>query len=493
MNQIKLSSSEDKTSLENIKKFKNSSPLKISNNISKISIIKLSVILPVFNVENYLVQCLDSIVNQTLREIEIICVNDGSTDKSPLILEDYAKKDNRIRIINQKNTGSGVARNLGIKHVKGEYIGFVDSDDYIDVNMFEKLYKNAKLNDADVVMCPMCIISETEEKFTTDELKALKYYDLDCFSKDFDNKVFDYKDTRDFIFSIAVNAYNKIYRTEFINKINAKFAEGMIFQDNIFFYQTYLHARRMSLIRDFLYFHRINRAGSAIANKGNGFYDIIKIHNMIKKIFESLPNFDYYKTDLINKKIISTIFRYSQVSENYKPEFFKLIKQDFKKMKLMDKELDSLNKLSKNHYFNIMNSNSFIEFDLRCEIRVLSYKNNDLKNQNNKLANINSEISLDNDVLLENVSQLRLDKEHLQENVCELQADNDGLLESVSELRLDKDHLRENVIQLQRDNDQLLKNNKQLQTNLDIKIKEIKEYQSGYGFVKYKIKNLKRN
>ena len=462
MNQIESSSLEDKKPNANNKILKNSTPLKIPD-------IKVSVILPVYNVEKYLSQCLDSIINQTLKEIEIICVNDGSTDKSPLILEEYAKKDDRIIIINQENAGSGVARNLGIKHVKGEYIGFVDSDDYIDVNMFEKLYKNAKLNNTDIVMCPMCIISETGVTFTTEELKALKYYDLDCFSEDFDNKVFDHEETRDFIFSIAVNAYNKIYRTEFVNKINAKFAERMIFQDNIFFYQTYIHARRVSLIRDFLYFHRINRIGSAISNKGTGFYDIIEIHNMIKKIFEKLPNFDDYKTDLLNNKIIGIIFRYSQVSPDHKKEFFKLIKRDFRKIKLNDNDLDNLTKIANDHYFNIIKSNSYMEFDLRCEIRILSYKNNNLNNQNKKIANINNklestnkelkasfkELHLNNDHLKEEVNELKSDKVELGKVITQLNFDKDELRENISQLNLDKVELRENISQLNLDNDHL--------------------------------------
>jgi len=329
--------------------------------------IKVSIIMPVYNVEDYLRQCLDSIINQTLEEIEIICINDGSTDNSLQILEEYAKKDNRIIIINQKNSGSGVARNIGIKHVKGEYIGFVDSDDYIDITMFEKLYKNAKLNDTDIVMCPILIISENEEGLTNDDLKIFPYYNLDCFSNYFDNKIFDYKETRDFIFLVAVNAYNKIYRTTFIKKINAKFVEGLIFQDNIFFYQTYLKARSMSLIRDFLYFHRIHRTGSVQTDKGKGFYDYIKIQNMIIKIFESLPNFDDYKIELLNKKIIGIIFRYSLVSNKHRAEFFKLIKQDFKKMKLTNNELDVLPRQAKKYYLNVISSNSHIEFESRWD------------------------------------------------------------------------------------------------------------------------------
>ena len=102
--------------------------------------VKISIIVPVYNTEPYLEQCLDSIINQTLEDIEIICVNDGSTDNSLSVLEEYASKDNRIKIINQENEGPGFARNNGLKSVNGEYVLFVDSDDWIELNTCEALY-----------------------------------------------------------------------------------------------------------------------------------------------------------------------------------------------------------------------------------------------------------------------------------------------------------------------------------------------------------------
>ena len=116
--------------------------------------VKVSIIVPVYNVEKYLRQCVDSIVNQSLKEIEIICINDGSTDNSLQILEGYAQRDKRIKIINKRNEGLSTARNTGMEYATGEYIGFVDSDDFINEKMYENLYKNAKSNKSDIVMCP---------------------------------------------------------------------------------------------------------------------------------------------------------------------------------------------------------------------------------------------------------------------------------------------------------------------------------------------------
>ena len=102
---------------------------------------KVSIIVPVYNVEKYLERCLDSLINQTLTNIEIVCINDGSTDNSGKILDDYAAKDNRIKVIHQNNAGQAVARNNGLKIANGNYINFVDSDDWVDLDFIEKLYK----------------------------------------------------------------------------------------------------------------------------------------------------------------------------------------------------------------------------------------------------------------------------------------------------------------------------------------------------------------
>jgi glycosyltransferase involved in cell wall biosynthesis len=112
---------------------------------------KVSVIVPIYNVEKYLRQCLDSVVNQTLRDIEIICVNDGSPDKCPQIADEYAARDDRIIVIHQPNGGYGVAVNKGIAAATGEYVAIVEPDDFIDSNMYQTLYETAKKNNTDVV------------------------------------------------------------------------------------------------------------------------------------------------------------------------------------------------------------------------------------------------------------------------------------------------------------------------------------------------------
>ena len=129
---------------------------------------KVSVIVPLYNVEDYLKRSLDSLVNQTLKDIEIILVDDCSTDKSLKIAKEYSKNDKRIKVINSKeNQGAAAARNKGLDIAKGEYIGFIDADDYIDLNYYEELYKKAKEDDYDIVKCQRVTIDKQKRKISS--------------------------------------------------------------------------------------------------------------------------------------------------------------------------------------------------------------------------------------------------------------------------------------------------------------------------------------
>ena len=152
----------------------------------------ISVIVPVYNVENYLVKCLDSIINQTLTDIEIICVNDGSTDNSRQILENYKRKDSRIKIIDKQNGGLSSARNVGYKYSTGEYISYIDSDDWVDLTMLEKMYKNIKKHDCEISICAVHQYDDTKKEICEPQ----KYFSLEAFDETFDCILRQYDKTR---------------------------------------------------------------------------------------------------------------------------------------------------------------------------------------------------------------------------------------------------------------------------------------------------------
>ena len=128
---------------------------------------KVSIVVPIYNVEKYLKQCIESIINQTLQDIEIILVDDGSPDNCPQICDEYAKKDSRIKVVHKKNGGLSSARNAGIEVATGDFIGFVDSDDYIELDMYEKMYNIAKENHVDFVVSDYYKVSDKGKIITT--------------------------------------------------------------------------------------------------------------------------------------------------------------------------------------------------------------------------------------------------------------------------------------------------------------------------------------
>jgi len=200
----------------------------------------VSVIVPVYNVEKYLRQCLDSVVNQTLKDIEIICVNDGSTDKSAEILEEYA---DRVTIVNQKNAGLSGARNTGIKHATGEYIGFVDSDDFVAPDFFEKLYAAAAKYNADIALTNICRPSGRAVK-----LKSLK-----------EEKLFTEMQDRINAASIPTSNYvwNRIYRKEILQH---EFVLGRYFEDMEWSIKTIYAAKSLVTVPGTAYYYRKNPA-----------------------------------------------------------------------------------------------------------------------------------------------------------------------------------------------------------------------------------------
>lgn len=182
---------------------------------------KISVIIPVYNIEKYLARCLDSVISQTLKDIEIICVNDGSTDNSANILSVYAEKDERIKIITQSNAGISEARNIGIQKASGEFIGFVDSDDFIEKDFYEKLYTSAIKNNADIACSS--VIRENEKK-----KKILIEYKKEQVATSTKEK-FE-------LAHIPEHCYiwNKIYNREKLLNSNIKFIKGLVYEDIIY-------------------------------------------------------------------------------------------------------------------------------------------------------------------------------------------------------------------------------------------------------------------
>lgn len=283
----------------------------------------ISVIIPVYNVEEYLHDCLISVLNQSFQDFEIICVEDCSTDNSLEILENFAEIDNRITIIkNEKNSSLGFSRNVGLKYAKGEYILFLDSDDWLDFKTLEILYKTAKTNELDVLMFKAINFDDEKKVFYRD-----KYYSMEFMEKYLD-KVFNYKNlTSEEIVKIVVSAWNKLYLKSFLIENNLKFPSGLIHEDNPFFYEMLYKAKKISLIDNYFY-NRRRRMGSITTRKGKELLDVIEI--IKRSIIIALDNIDVYephKTAILNRMFNSLKFKYKQIDEEYKEEYYNNARQ----------------------------------------------------------------------------------------------------------------------------------------------------------------------
>ena len=239
---------------------------------------KLSIIVPVYNVEKYLPKCLESLIKQTLKDIEIICVNDGSMDNSLAILKEFASKDSRIRIIDNQHQGVAKTRNTGIEQSTGEYIGFVDSDDYIDIDFFEKLYNSATKSNSDIAIASILkhknFFNIYNAKYTKEET-AITIQD----------KIKLCEDKKHFFFY----AWNKIYHSGFIKENNIKFSEGQIYEDVMFAIKALYYSNKIISVYGTKY-HYIEHENSLTKYKdktGEKEHDLIKAYSELQEFCNS--------------------------------------------------------------------------------------------------------------------------------------------------------------------------------------------------------------
>ena len=290
---------------------------------------KLSVVIPCCNVEKYLHQCLDSVINQTLRELEIICVNDGSKDSTLSIIEEYAAKDTRIRIIDKPNGGYGESMNRGFDLATGEYIGIIESDDYAELDMFEKLYTCAKEHDLDVVKSGFFYyFSKPEERNTPNPIASrVTSSRTFCPSTDFKSKM----EMVDF-FNIKPTIWSAIYRKDFIRSNNIRFHEtpGASYQDASFNFKVWTCAKRVRLMEEcFLHYRQDNEASSI--NSPGKVYCICDEYDEMARFLDTRPlEKGILEPVMIRIKYDSYNWNYERLAEPLQAEFIQRFHDDFK-------------------------------------------------------------------------------------------------------------------------------------------------------------------
>lgn len=289
----------------------------------------LSIIVPVYNSEKYLKKCLNSIVYQTYTNIEIICVNDGSTDESSKIIEEFKSKDKRIKVINQENRGLAEARNTGIKNIKGEFVAFLDSDDWLQEDFYKLLISRICQDNSDIA------VGEThyyyDDKISKNEW--VNYYNF----KNDKLIIKNVEDKQNLIYSCA--CWNKVYRTSLIKDNDLWFPKGLYIEDVPFTFTAICLSKKVSLVHNaILYYRQHNESIMSKIFSFQRIFDIFEIYKICDKLLDSMKldkelkiKYNYI---LDNFKIFNLNGYYLACNKKYKKKFRKEFILILKKMNI---------------------------------------------------------------------------------------------------------------------------------------------------------------
>ena len=317
---------------------------------------KVSVIVPVYNVEPYIRQCLESLCAQTLREIEIILIDDGSTDRSGAICQEYAARDSRIMVLRQPNGGQSAARNAGLQIARGEYIGFADPDDWCDHQMYARLYQHAREHDSDMVFCGAQVYDESLGQFVN---KGNDWFAR--LGAQFDHRSFCHADTAPFLFELSVALCTKFFKRSFLEQHTIRFLQGLVFEDVAFFYQTYLQARRVAVLRQVLYCYRIERAGSTTTTATEKWLGLHEIFAKTLAIFKSTGHYDMYRGALLPHIYSTLLWRLRRIDDRSLAETYFARSREFLRT-LADEDWSAAPPRFRKRYMKFISRETFQHF-----------------------------------------------------------------------------------------------------------------------------------
>ena len=286
--------------------------------------VKVSVLVPIYNVEEFLPECLDSLVRQTLKDIEIICINDGSRDSSLDIIKEYAKKDSRIVVINKKNSGYGDSMNRGLAKASGEYVGIVESDDFIDRDAFEKMYELAKKHDVEIVKG-----NYYEYYGDGGQDKVVR----ELFSPGITNRVIDPRVDRE-VFYQPPSIWAAIYKRTFLadNGIDFLPSPGAAYQDAGFSFKTWAMARRVYIINRAFLHYRQDNANSSVKDSGK-VYCVKDEHDSIEKFLIEKKLMDELGSVAFACRFGSYVWNLDRLKFRLAMEFARTAIKDYKRAK----------------------------------------------------------------------------------------------------------------------------------------------------------------
>lgn len=330
---------------------------------------KVSIIIPVYNADEFLKRCIDSVINQSLEDIEIICINDGSYDRSLDILNDFRNKDFRVNVFSQKNSGAGLARNSGIEKAKGEYVLFVDSDDFIEPNMCEELYNHAKYLDSDLVL-----FDATEHNLNNESRNRI-YFPNNSFNENYNEFTFDYGFNKKLVLNHFLVVWSKMYKTDLVK--NIEFQDIPIFEDVSFHVKSMLLSNKISYFPN-LFYHYMKLNTKSEQNFKVKTDKSLCLIDVFKEIYVFLIEKGYFNEFQINFLIF--IFNesrnlFDKIDRDYKLILFENIKLFYNSLNINLDLLDEVPFDLSEFFLNILNSENYFEFQCLQEYSNIKLNN----------------------------------------------------------------------------------------------------------------------
>lgn len=380
----------------------------------------ISVLIPVYNSSEFLYDSIPTVLNQTFKDIELVIVDDGSTDNSLEILEDFAKKDGRIKIFTKENGGSASSRNMALKQASGKYIAFFDPDDYMSPNLLELAYDNITRNNTDMVMFKGDLFNEDGNII---ENMGFNKLDYDIKIKDYENFTFNYLDFKPWVLNRDFAPWGKVYKKEFLDSYDDfVFDEGVAFEDVPFHIKAMLRAKDISFVNEFLYHWRSDNPKS-VSKTPEFCYDIFKIMDII---YELLNREGIYEEFELEYNIFQIGHGFTYILWVNSEDYFSIIKDRVSKIKI--EFVNEMNEKLRNQHKLIVTSENLEDFKLNS----ISYYSNKIVDLNNK---VNS-LQRDKSKLKSKLKKLKKENDKLKSDMGKLMDDNN---ESKKELKKSQD------------------------------------------------------
>lgn len=331
---------------------------------------KVSVIMPVYNAHDFLRASMDSLVNQTLTDIQIICVDDGSTDDSPEILAQYAAQDSRVRVIRQENAGAGAARNHGIHYATGEYLSILDCDDFYELDMLEKSYAAARQRDVDMIVFGCDLYDDAPGEYRPCPYSIHRNLLPEA-------EVFRAEDVRRDVFQLFVGwSWDKLFRTSFVRENQMVFQEQRTTNDLLFVFNGLLRARRITVMPDVLVHHRRGQGSLSVTREKSWhcFYDALMA---LREEMYKIGCYDRFAQDYINYCLHFSLWNLNTLAEPTHTLLYNKLREEwFREMGVLDHPQDYF--YNKSQYRSFQNICKYTAEENQRRRAMVSYENQTL-------------------------------------------------------------------------------------------------------------------